>query len=163
MDVFLILRQLYTYIINRIFQDAVSKIKWNTSNLDIDEKRFENEPITLKNLQLGQPIAKGCSAVVYAAKLIDTPPVVSTETKPEEVDTVRACANITENTTEINAEIKDASTGYPLAVKMMFNYDVQSSAMAILRAMYRETVPARRYYNPVGVSNWEIEYVKKYT
>jgi len=32
---------------------------------------------------------------------------------------------------------------YPLAVKMMFNYDAESNAMSILRAMSRETVPSR--------------------
>jgi len=28
---------------------------------------------------------------------------------------------------------------YPLALKMMFNYDIQSNALSILRAMYKET------------------------
>lgn len=32
---------------------------------------------------------------------------------------------------------------YPLAIKMMFNYDAESNSMSILRAMSRETVPAR--------------------
>lgn len=32
---------------------------------------------------------------------------------------------------------------YPLAIKMMFNYDAESNAMSILRAMSRETVPSR--------------------
>lgn len=32
---------------------------------------------------------------------------------------------------------------FPLAIKMMFNYDAESNAMSILRAMSRETVPAR--------------------
>lgn len=33
---------------------------------------------------------------------------------------------------------------YPLAVKMMFNYEAESNAPAILRAMYKELLPARR-------------------
>ena len=32
---------------------------------------------------------------------------------------------------------------FPLAIKMMFNYDAESNAATILRAMQRETVPAR--------------------
>jgi len=36
-----------------------------------------------------------------------------------------------------------SNTMYPLAVKMMFNYDAESNAMSILRAMSRETVPSR--------------------
>lgn len=43
---------------------------------------------------------------------------------------------------------------YPLALKMMFNYDIQSNAMAILKAMYKETVPAKRR-TPVEADNWE--------
>lgn len=43
---------------------------------------------------------------------------------------------------------------YPLALKMMFNYDIQSNAMAILRAMYKETVPARRRLTEES-SEWE--------
>lgn len=133
-------------------RDAVSKINWQNTGIELDEKRFETDSITLKDLELGQPIAKGCSAVVYAAKLIDSPAV-----KKEKEDSIKAEVNCTENTMQIRTEIGDALTGYPLAVKMMFNYDVQSSAMAILRAMYRETVPARRYYNPIGVSSWELD------
>lgn len=43
---------------------------------------------------------------------------------------------------------------YPLALKMMFNYDIQSNAMSILKAMHKETIPARRRQN-VEVENWE--------
>lgn len=44
---------------------------------------------------------------------------------------------------------------YPLALKMMFNYEIQSNAFSILRAMYKETVPARR--RPINNSSedWE--------
>jgi PTEN induced putative kinase 1 len=44
---------------------------------------------------------------------------------------------------------------YPWALKMMFNYDIQSNAMAILRAMYKETVPAQSRLDSVEVENWE--------
>lgn len=44
---------------------------------------------------------------------------------------------------------------YPLAVKMMFNYDAESNASSILRAMFRETVPARTYYHNPELSHWE--------
>ncbi|KNC23317.1 hypothetical protein FF38_02069 [Lucilia cuprina] len=44
---------------------------------------------------------------------------------------------------------------YPLALKMMFNYDIQSNAMAILRAMYKETVPARQRYINDAAEAWE--------
>lgn len=44
---------------------------------------------------------------------------------------------------------------YPLALKMMFNYDIQSNAMAILKAMYRETIPARNKPANEEVDGWE--------
>lgn len=114
------------------FQEAISKIKWTYNESNIDEKRLETEKISLKDLELKHPIAKGSNAVVYAAKLKDE----SNQQKTEE---------------KVNIE------SYPLALKMMFNYDIQSSSMAILKAMYRETIPARIYYSNVSVSDWEIE------
>ncbi|KAK7073377.1 Protein tyrosine kinase [Halocaridina rubra] len=38
---------------------------------------------------------------------------------------------------------KTSMEKYPLAVKMMFNYEAESNAPAILRAMYKEMLPAR--------------------
>lgn len=38
---------------------------------------------------------------------------------------------------------ESSTKSYPLAIKMMFNYDAESNAMSILRAMSRETVPSR--------------------
>lgn len=44
---------------------------------------------------------------------------------------------------------------YPWALKMMFNYDIQSNAMAILKAMYKETIPARTRRGKENIGNWE--------
>jgi len=44
---------------------------------------------------------------------------------------------------------------YPLALKMMFNYDIQSNALSILRAMYKETVPARQRGMNEAADEWE--------
>uniref|UniRef100_A0A0N8ES94 non-specific serine/threonine protein kinase n=1 Tax=Aedes aegypti TaxID=7159 RepID=A0A0N8ES94_AEDAE len=49
---------------------------------------------------------------------------------------------------------------YPLALKMMFNYDIQSNAMAILKAMYKETVPAKRR-NATEVDSWEKSLIER--
>lgn len=38
---------------------------------------------------------------------------------------------------------------------MMFNYNTESNATAILRAMYRETVPARCRYSNAEIAEWE--------
>nr|CAD7403009.1 unnamed protein product [Timema cristinae] len=49
-------------------------------------------------------------------------------------------------TQDITMNTKQALSDFPFAVKMMFNYDAESNAASILRAMYRETVPARSYF-----------------
>ena len=103
-------------------REAISKIKWQYN--DVDESRFESEPITLNDLSLGKPIAKGANGVVYSA-------------------TVK--------------EDEDAINNHPFALKMMFNYDIQSNSMEILKAMYRETVPARMYYSNHDTTHWEME------
>lgn len=46
-------------------------------------------------------------------------------------------------------------SNFPLAVKVMFNYDAESNAMSILRAMYRETVPAKCHFTNEELSSWE--------
>lgn len=43
---------------------------------------------------------------------------------------------------------------YPMALKIMFNYDIESNAMSILRAMHKETVPARQR-NINEATEWE--------
>jgi len=67
----------------------------------------------LNDFELGTPIAKGCAAVVYCARLK-----------------------------------KEGSAEFPFAIKMMFNYHAESNAFTILRAMHRETAPARSVHVP---------------
>lgn len=62
----------------------------------------------------------------------------------------------TNNLTQFQ-ETSDSDNGiqrYPLALKMMFNYDIQSNAMAILRGMYKETIPAVNQFMPEA-DGWE--------
>ncbi|XP_046744147.1 serine/threonine-protein kinase Pink1, mitochondrial isoform X2 [Diprion similis] len=118
-------------------REAVSKVQWNTPKNDqnYEATTIEDKPVDLKDFVIGPAIAKGCSAVVYATRPID----------PEE----KQDSQITVDT--IN---KDLSS-FPLAIKMMFNYDAESNATAILRAMYRETVPARKHCQNEELALWE--------
>lgn len=118
------------------------------NDIDVDETHFENSPILIEDLTFGKPIAKGANAVVYAANIRNREPAV---VKQEEN------TNQIPKSVEIRTEDSDDICKYPLALKMMFNYDIQSNAMAILNAMYRETVPTRIYYSNMGVNDWEIE------
>lgn len=123
-------------------REAVSKLQWNFAKTDYAENRVdeEEEPVGLKALVLGPVIAKGCSAVVYAARKKEESEKNVAQHKPE--------PNITIDTTA------DVCT-FPMAIKMMFNYDAESNAMSILRAMYRETVPAQMFFTNEELSPWE--------
>ncbi|KAH8397480.1 hypothetical protein KR222_007727 [Zaprionus bogoriensis] len=56
---------------------------------------------------------------------------------------------------QLHASASDSIERYPLALKMMFNYDIQSNALSILRAMYKETVPARQRRMNASADEWE--------
>ncbi|XP_035780171.1 serine/threonine-protein kinase PINK1, mitochondrial-like [Anopheles albimanus] len=206
---------------------AMSKFQQRVGEKDI-ESRLDEE-FGIDQLNIGPPIAKGCSAVVYAASLKE--PTVNDEQLPSEhtVSTDASSlgrASVTSLDTDewndtppvflpperspglalqqmanqaITASAKKDYTGerkvrfnsesrartiseslydefpneklpstegadgygnveYPLALKMMFNYDIQSNAMAIIKAMYRETVPAKR--RTVDTA-WEQSLVEK--
>ncbi|XP_074111358.1 PTEN-induced putative kinase 1 [Cotesia typhae] len=122
-------------------REAVSKLQWmkpeNDRNYESHEVDKQPTPTTsLQDFVFGPAIAKGCSAVVYAARFKE-------ETSTSEVDGPI-----------VKADDEDVSN-FPLAIKMMFNYDAESNSMAILRAMYRETVPARKYERG-ELTDWEL-------
>ncbi|XP_025830930.1 serine/threonine-protein kinase PINK1, mitochondrial [Agrilus planipennis] len=107
-------------------REAISKIKWNNDDTNINETEVEETAVTLNNLEIGVPLDKGANAVVYAAKLRNDSQIPNTEGSEEE---------------------EDSMIEYPLALKMMFNYDVRSDAGTILRAMSKEIVPVRKTCN----------------
>lgn len=124
-----------------VLQEAVSKLHWNMPQNDKNHKAIPTDEsrVTLKDFVVGPIIAKGCSAAVYAARYIDT-----------------RKDNRNNDGINVDAERADDTTDeYPLAIKMMFNYDAESNAASILREMYRETVPARKYYESDASTNWE--------
>ncbi|XP_022219079.1 uncharacterized protein LOC111071853 [Drosophila obscura] len=55
----------------------------------------------------------------------------------------------------VDTKLESSIDTYPLALKMMFNYDIQSNALSILRAMYKETVPARQRQMNTAAEEWE--------
>lgn len=88
----------------------------------------------MKDFVIGPPIAKGCSAVVYAAR-------------SKTSDEVQSSEMILDKTSDISH--------FPLALKMMFNYHAESNAISIIRAMFRETVPAWKHFKNEELSHWE--------
>lgn len=111
----------------------------NYETLKDDEKI-----VTLNDFVIGPAIAKGCSAVVYATRSNDS---VSNKGRNE--------INIDDKTVDV--------TTFPLALKMMFNYDAESNALSILRSMYRETVPARKHVKHEELADWELRMAQRKT
>jgi len=96
-------------------RQAVCKTRLLQTQEEVVEPQQVEHKWCLQDFELGKPIAKGCAAVVYSARM----------------------------KTEGSAE-----QDFPLAIKMMFNYHAESNAFTILRAMHRETVPARSVHVP---------------
>lgn len=119
-------------------REAISKLQWNMPQNDknYDVTKTNEDGVSLKDFEIGPIIAKGCSAAVYSAR--------SKETMHIE--------NIIQSDTY--GKNKDVHL-FPLALKMMFNYDAESNATTILRAMYRETIPARNRHNNEELAEWE--------
>lgn len=210
-------------------KEAVSRLHHNSKF----RREYERtNDLGLDDLIIGAPIAKGCSAVVYAAAFKDnktspqevpdydsdkpsnasidnelSPPLrdvnsyvhnfgsslenlnvsgqnfdstahvgQSNEARPhrkvqfESKPDVRVHSNSTSESgsTDISSissftdEENAADIGtYPLALKMMFNYDIQSNAMAILRAMYKETIPAVKKYCNSDADGWEKQLMEQ--
>uniref|UniRef100_A0AAG5CUI1 non-specific serine/threonine protein kinase n=1 Tax=Anopheles atroparvus TaxID=41427 RepID=A0AAG5CUI1_ANOAO len=209
---------------------AMSNFQQKVGEKDI-ESRLDEE-FGVESLNIGPPIAKGCSAVVYAASLKETTvndeeagahnanhrssgsavPQTTPDGSIEGIDVsehwssadnlllperspsmaLQQMANwgnrqpranngrkvrfnsetrtrtLSESSTYTQDQMNESTIGsdgqtypleeYPLALKMMFNYDIQSNAMAILKAMYRETVPAKRR---TAESSWEKSLMEK--
>lgn len=72
---------------------------------------------------------------------------------PNEISTSNE--NISILSSEEDESHRDDHESYPLALKMMFNYDIQSNAMSILRAMHKETIPAINKYCNDDATGWE--------
>ncbi|XP_039282658.1 serine/threonine-protein kinase PINK1, mitochondrial [Nilaparvata lugens] len=128
-------------------EDELEGVCWEIRNavsrMQQKAEKFENEPenldeIRVEDFELGPAIAKGSNAVVYAAKKRD-----------QKVGEEAAAA------TEEVSRTEDPISNFPLAVKMMFNYDAESNATSILRAMYRETVPAKFHITNQELTDWE--------
>ncbi|XP_011862313.1 PREDICTED: serine/threonine-protein kinase PINK1, mitochondrial [Vollenhovia emeryi] len=119
-------------------REAVSKLRWNMPQNDKNYQTIcvDENAVTLQNFVMGPMIAKGCSAAVYAARFV----MNTTQDK--------------DTSTDIDVKANDIST-FPLVLKMMFNYDAESNAAAILKAMYKETVPAKKYYRNDNSAIWE--------
>jgi len=156
---------------------AISSMRYE-GQPELDETAQDVYTLSLQDLQLGGVIAKGCNAVVHFARWRVNDEGVGRKRSESE----RSCDSGTESSIEVlsseedgtdgqpanlpppcsstkdPASVSDLCTpfnGYDLAVKMMFNYDAESNAPAILRAMYKEIVPARAMIIDPQTEMWD--------
>ncbi|XP_045138409.1 serine/threonine-protein kinase Pink1, mitochondrial-like isoform X2 [Portunus trituberculatus] len=123
--------------------------KYEKQELNGDEELT----FSLADFTLGPVIDKGCNAVVYAARWkTDEHEEAQTSTgKCESQGAVARtpttpCGPCEDVQQEKDTQIEAAETWhneFPLAIKMMFNYEAESNAPAILKAMYKEILPAQ--------------------
>jgi PTEN induced putative kinase 1 len=96
------------------------------------------------------------NAVNSIVKFNETVRVINTERDHQAFSNASAASSSNGEENVIHFQKEDLSIfNYPWALKMMFNYDIQSNAMAILKAMYKETIPARRRKDKENVESWE--------
>ncbi|XP_022697857.1 serine/threonine-protein kinase PINK1, mitochondrial-like [Varroa jacobsoni] len=150
--------------IRRIF-DKINFDIFNRQILPVPADR----PVNLSNFKLGSPIAKGCNAVVYSAKLreeqesderssasSDFQRIPTIEEEQLDADDSKSsrlssspprkyAAELEAPAGSINTFEQDVPSGplgvYNLAMKMMFNYDAESNAAAIWQSLSRECAP----------------------
>lgn len=103
-------------------RDSMAKQEKNKIKLLDAEVVTQEGTVSVKDLVFGKLIKQGCSAAVYAAEWA----------QPSQSE-----AN------SIESSQSGAGTSQPLAVKMLFNYEIESVASSILRGMVREIVPAK--------------------
>ncbi|XP_075211736.1 PTEN-induced putative kinase 1 [Lycorma delicatula] len=113
-------------------REAISHMQVKTAAAEYDD--FISEEVSVNDFEVGPAIAKGSNAVVYAARK-------------------KLYKDDTNNTMTVKTD--EPVSSFPLAVKMMFNYDAESNATSILRAMYRETIPAKVRYSNEDIGEWE--------
>ncbi|XP_003746842.2 serine/threonine-protein kinase PINK1, mitochondrial [Galendromus occidentalis] len=131
-------------------------------NFDVDTQSMltipEDKQITLSDFEIGDPIAKGCNAVVYRARYEPKEPSCSSirEVDEELVDAIAESPPLSSSpprkyaaefespagSVDVPIEVENASTdSFDLAIKMMFNYDAASNSAAIWNSLARECAP----------------------
>lgn len=166
------------------FDHICTEIKDVMNNLPSIEISNTSKCMKLSSLELGPLIDKGCNSAVYRAcfkeEEIDQHAFYECATSAsEDLDGDFVILSEEELTTTESYEDGDWSTGsditiisesetedadsmdnnmdinYDLAVKMMFNYDVESNANAIIHAMQNEAVPAKVLNISEDDDDWE--------
>uniref|UniRef100_A0ABL0EJZ1 non-specific serine/threonine protein kinase n=1 Tax=Rhodnius prolixus TaxID=13249 RepID=A0ABL0EJZ1_RHOPR len=120
-------------------REAMSRMQNSMAEAESDIF-LPNEEIKLNKFSIGKMISKGSNGAVYLAK----------KKVPQTVDR--------EESVESDGPIlvpSEPTISFPYAMKVMFNYDIESRATAILRSMYCETIPARFHFSKCdSESSW---------
>lgn len=119
---------------------------------------LENPHFLSNRMKQAQPNENRAPKAVRQVQFNSKPHVSYASNSNLSYDEIRSERNSNENSSIVSVgddeQHNDMNT-YPLALKMMFNYDIQSNAMAILHAMYKETIPAINKYCNADADGWE--------
>ncbi|XP_031626056.1 serine/threonine-protein kinase PINK1, mitochondrial [Contarinia nasturtii] len=124
---------------------------------------LENPHFLHRNLNTSH-VSERHEAKPHRRVLFNSKPDVRYQSKPNQSrDDVSSDQNSHDGsaTVSFNDETNNDIETYPLALKMMFNYDIQSNAMAIVRAMYKETIPAVHKYRNSDAEGWEKQLMEQ--
>jgi len=125
----------------------------NTADNDVIDTSH-NHGWSLNDFVIGPVIAKGCSAVVHAAKMTmdGFTKMGATEVSAADSSLSAEDTRMEPVATSVARDRQESPTNqepdYPLAVKMMFNYEAESNACAIFNAMHREVTPVPKEKMP---------------
>ncbi|XP_053256478.1 serine/threonine-protein kinase PINK1, mitochondrial [Podarcis raffonei] len=102
---------------------------------------FRQQGFKLEEYSIGRSIGKGCSAAVYEATTpFAMPHKASSEPKADHFD--HCDGSDAQTGGEKLCQVGCWRTGFPLAIKMMWNISAGSSSEGILNSMSQELVPA---------------------
>lgn len=120
---------------------------------------LENPHFLTNRMKQTQPTENRASKAVRRQVQFNSKPLISyasnSNLSHDESSSERNSSNTSLNDDEHQHPQHTDMEKYPLALKMMFNYDIQSNAMAILHAMYKETIPAINKYCNADADGWE--------
>ncbi|KAK9500090.1 hypothetical protein O3M35_001425 [Rhynocoris fuscipes] len=120
-------------------REAVSRMQ--TSMAEAESDIFHpSEEIKLNRFSIGKMISKGSNGAVYLARKNSSFGLESEASKDNESP---------------KFEPESPAISFPYAMKVMFNYDIESKATSILKSMYCEAIPARIHFaNRDSEASW---------
>ena len=157
--------------------NQISHLLSKTTNEDINDQEEDFDRTSLNDYELGGVLGRGCNAVVYEARLRSTTlsdsitssesdfEILSRESSFESVDNTSQSSEILPGkyifSISINKNFSLAGE-FNLAIKMLFNYGIQSNAAALEKAMDKELIPLNKHFSHPNVVHMYSRFVDSF-